>query len=179
MIKIGTDLDDCVNQFMRPYLERFGQPKGKYDIAKNIHNVLSKDREFWLNLPILHRPDFTPTLYCTKRIHNKAWTRRYLELNDLPIAPIYQIYCQSAPKSTRIKGRIDCFVDDSVQNFIEMNMNGVPCLLMDSEYNQEWGPIGRLYSLMRDEIEDAFELFIDTIFPYFKEVISERHSKLY
>ena len=39
-----------------------------------------------------------------------------------------------------------------------MNMSGVPCLLMDNPSNEHLGPILRVHSLQRDEIEDVFYL---------------------
>lgn len=170
-MRIGLDLDDTVFAFINPYLERFGTPKNDYEITRNVQRVLSKDRDFWLSQPLIHRPNFIPTLYCTKRIHNKEWTKKQLEINDLPSAPIYQIYTQRANKALRVKGKIDVFIDDSISNMIAMNLSGVPCLLINSEANQSWGPIGRIYSLNKEEIEDTYYLFKETVFPYFKELI--------
>jgi hypothetical protein len=74
-------------------------------------------------------------------------------------------------KADFVKGRVDVFVDDSVSNFIKMNLAGVPCLLYDKEYNQDWGPIGRVYSLDKEEIEDTYRLFMDTVFHDFKNLL--------
>ena len=63
-----------------------------------------------------------------------------------------------------IKGRVDVFVEDSVSNFLDLNRKGIPCLLIDQPYNKEWGPVGRIYSLNYDEIEDTYELFKFTMF---------------
>ena len=52
-----------------------------------------------------------------------------------------------------------------------MNLAGVPCLLMDAEYNQEWGPIGRVYSLNIDEIREVYELFMLTAFNDFYKLV--------
>lgn len=178
-MKIGLDLDDTIFSFMRYYLKRFGSPKDDYTITKNVQRVLSKDRDWWLNQPLLNAPDFIPTLYCTKRVHKKAWTREQLKKNYLPDVPIYQVFTQSASKAKYIKGRVECFVDDSISNFIDLNLSGIPCLLMDSEYNQSWGPIARVYSLKEDEIRDAYEIFLSTgMFTNFKNLIREvRNSK--
>ena len=149
--RIGLDLDDTINYWYCEYLKIFGTPKDDYEITKNVVK-LSKDRNFWLNLPVKNYPDFEPTLYCTKRIIPKAWSRKYLQINNLPIAPIYQVYYQKDIKSRFIKGRVDLFIDDSISNMIELNLAGIPCLLMNSEENKKWGPIGRIYSLNYDEI---------------------------
>lgn len=173
-LRIGLDIDDTICSFLGPYYKRFGQPETDYEITRNVHQILLKDRDFWLGLPIIHRPNFDPTLYCTKRIHPKVWSRRYLEINELPIAPIYQVYCQASSKAPRIKGRVDVFVDDSISNFIDLNLKGIPCLLMDGEHNQNWGPVARISSLNKEEIEECYHLFMATMFPYFKELINVR-----
>lgn len=172
-VKIGLDIDDTICNFIDPYLKRFGTPKYDYEITRNVHRVLLKDKDFWLNLPIINRPNFTPELYCTKRIHPKAWSKEFLKINNIPMAPIYQIYCQDSSKAPRIKGRVDVFIDDSIRNFIDLNLKGVPCLLINNDHNSSWGPIGRIFSLEQEEIEYCYHLFIDTLFPYFKDILSE------
>lgn len=170
-LRIGLDCDDTCNYWWDLYIDRFGQPKCDSVVTKHVQRVLKHDRQWWLDLPVKHRPDFPVTLYCTKRVIPKTWTRRWLEDHNFPIAPIYQVYLQSKNKADVIKGRVDVFIDDSITNFIEMNLAGVPCLLMDSPGNQSWGPIGRVYSLCEDEIEEVYNLFMQTVFPNFKALL--------
>lgn len=170
-LRIGLDLDDTIFAFMIPYKERFGDPKDDYEITRNVERVLKKDKEWWLSQPLINRPNFDVELYCTKRVHNKEWTKKQLAMHNLPKAPVYQIYTQTRNKADLIKGRVDVFVDDSLSNFIAMNKAGLPCLLLDTPYNKEWGPIGRIYSLKKDEIEETYRLFKDTLFPHFKELV--------
>ena len=169
--KCGLDIDDVLAEFMQTYLNRFGIPKDDYEITRNVHRKLKFDKEFWLNLPVIQLPNFTPTLFCTKRINNKSWTKEWLSNAGLGNIPVYQMYTQSGNKATMIKGRVDVFIDDSVSNMIQMNLSGVPCLLIDAPHNQSWGAVGRIYSLDKDEIEDAYQLLIDTVFDNFKELL--------
>ena len=154
-MRIGLDLDGTVDDFMNPYLERFGKPKKDSEITRNVQQILSKDRNFWLSLPVLRYIDFVPELYCTKRVNPKQWTRKWLVEHGFPNRPIYQMYYQHGNKANMIKGRVDVFVDDSVSNFIKLNLSGVPCLLIDQPDNQSWGPIGRIFTLNKQEIVDA------------------------
>lgn len=171
-MNIGLDLDDTCNYWYALYLQRFGQPKDDYEITRNVQRVLSKDRDFWLSLPVKHRPDFKVKLYCTKRVSKKAWTKKWLELNDFDDAPVYQVFSQTKNKADLIKGRVDVFIDDSISNFIQLNLSGVPCLLMDSEYNQSWGPIARIYSLEEDEIRYTYNMFMETeMYSNFKKLL--------
>ena len=70
-----------------------------------------------------------------------------------------------------LKGRVDVHIDDSIKVFKDLNSKGIPCLLMDSPFNQEWGPIGRIYSLNLEEIEDVYHLFMNTVFKDFEKLL--------
>ena len=49
-------------------------------------------------------------------------------------------------------------------------MSGVPCLLMDTPFNQDFGPILRIYSLDKYEIEEVFNMGIEqNLFKCFKQ----------
>ena len=165
-LRVGFDIDDTLGAFYVPYLSKFGTPKSDNVITWHCENVLKYDKEFWTNLPLLRRPDFEFTLYCTKRVNPKSYTKEWINKNDLPNVPIYQQWCQCASKASLIKGRVDVFIEDSVSNFLDLNRKEIPCLLIDTPYNQDWGPIGRIYSLNYDEIEDTYNLFKATMFKY-------------
>lgn len=171
MLKISLDLDDTVNLWMQPYLDKFGVPKTNQEITKNVRYKLLKDKDFWLNLPIKNIPNFTPVQYTTARLVNKSITREYLRRNNLPESPIYQVLGYGLSKAKMLKGRVDVHIDDSLKVFIDLNTKGIPCLLMDSPYNQEWGPIGRVYTLNLEEIEEVYSLFINTVFKDFKNLL--------
>ena len=171
---ISLDIDGCICDFYNPYIERFGIPKKDNEISKNIYRVLSKDRDFWLNLPVINRPTFKVHQYTSARSIPKAWVKKYLEDNAMPKAPIYQLLNYYLSKVPRIKmGGCNLHIDDSLRVFIDCNLNGIPCLLMDNPANQDWGPIGRIYSLDKEEVEDCYHLYMDTMFPYFKEILKE------
>ena len=171
MLRIGLDIDDCLADFMGSYLERFGKPKRDYEITKNVQQVLIKDKQFWENLPVINTLDFVPELYCTKRVNSKVYTKNWLKKNNFPNKPVYQVFCQMKNKADLIKGRVDVFIDDSVSNFIAMNLAGVPCLLYNKEYNQDWGPIGRVYSLDYNHIEETYKMFMETMFNDFRNLL--------
>lgn len=171
---ISLDIDGCICDFYNPYIERFGIPKKDNEISNNIYRVLSKDKDFWLNLPVINKPTFKVHQYTSARSIPKAWIKKYLEDNAMPKAPVYQLLNYYLSKVPRIKmGGCNLHIDDSLRVFIDCNLNGIPCLLMDNPSNQDWGPIGRIYSLDKDEVEDCYHLYMDTMFPYFKEILKE------
>lgn len=160
-LKIGSDCDGCIDDFWNPYITKFGTPKDDFEVTKNVQRVLKKDKKFWTTLPVLHRMDFIPTLYCTKRTSSKKYLKEWIEENNFPRSPIYQMVYQYGNKASLIKGKIDVFVDDSIDNFIQMNLSGVPCLLMDNIANRHLGPMLRINSLCRDEIEEVYYLGLE------------------
>ena len=172
MLRIGLDIDEVLADWWNPYLKRFRFPKSDYEITRNCVRKLSRDRNFWLNLPVLRYPcNFEPVLYCTKRSCLKTYSKEWLDINDFPHKPVYQVYCQTDNKARYIKGRVDIFIDDSINNFIQMNLSGVPCLLMDTQFNQSWGPIGRVYSLNYEEIEESYYLMKEDFLTNFKKFL--------
>ena len=158
-LEIGCDLDDTIFGFSKGYLNRFKKwPKYDWAITRNVTNILINERDFWVNLPVIRRPNFEPKLYCSSRVNKKSWTKKALEINDLPNSPLYQVPGYNIPKSKYIKGRVDVFIEDSPHQWKALNNAGIPCLLIDSPNNKELGPILKIYSLDYDEIEDAFNL---------------------
>lgn len=170
-LQIGCDLDDTIFDFTTGYLNRFKKfPNYDWAITRNVNNILIKEREFWVNLPLLRRPNFNPKLYCSSRVNKKAWSKKALTINNLPNAPLYQIPGYNIPKSKYIKGRIDVFIEDSPHQWKALNQSGIPCLLIDGVNNQNYGPILKIYSLDYDEIENAYWLGIETgMFKNFNE----------
>lgn len=167
MKKISIDLDGVLCDFYSAYFERFGPSE---NITKNVRK-LSKDKDFWMNIPVLRELPFKPHQYTTARIISKRWVKEYLDINNFPKAPIYQVFGYSLSKYPKIKmGGCHLHIDDSLSVFKDLNSRGIPCLLLDTPSNQEWGPIGRIYSLDMKEIEDTYNLFLKTVFYNFNKL---------
>lgn len=159
-LRIGLDIDDCLADFWNAYCEYFDvehNPRMLEDkiITRNVQQVLSKDREFWLGLEVLNVPDFIPELYCTKRVNSKRWTKAWLEMNGFPDRPVYQMLYQQGNKADMIKGRVDVFIDDSFSNVLKCNQSGIPALLYHTEKTAD-NPLFKVYSITKDEIIDAY-----------------------
>ena len=172
-LKVGLDIDDCLADFINPYIRRFGKPKNDYEITKNVFRKLRNDKDFWLSLPKLNTLDFTPELYCTKRVNSKNWTKQWLNSNGFSNRPVYQMYHQKGNKADMIKGRVNLFIDDSLGNFIQMNLSGVPCLLYNKDYNKHWNFGGRIYSLDISHIEDTYHNFMRDTFLIFDKLVND------
>ena len=162
-LQVGFDLDDTIFGFSEGYLRRFKKfPRYDWAITRNVQNILIKERDFWVNLPVIRRPNFEPKLYCSSRVNKKSWTKKAIQINDLPNSPLYQVPGYHIPKSRYIKGRVDVFIEDSPHQWKSLNLSGIPCLLIDGKNNKEYGPILKIYSLDYDEIEEVFYLAKET-----------------
>jgi len=158
-IRIGCDLDDTIFGFSQGYLKRFKKwPKYDWAITRNVTNILINERDFWVNLPIIRRPNFKPTLYCSSRVNKKCWSKKAIEINDLPNSPLYQVPGYNIPKSKYIKGRVDVFIEDSPHQWKALNNAGIPCLLINSPNNKDYGPMLKINSLDINEILDVYYL---------------------
>jgi hypothetical protein len=158
-LRVGFDLDDTIFGFSEGYLKRFKHfPRYDWAITRNVTNILIHERDFWVNLPVIRRPNFEPKLYCSSRVNRKAWTKKAIEINDLPNSPLFQVPGYHIPKSRYIKGRVDVFIEDSPHQWKSLNLAGIPCLLIDGRNNKEYGPLLKIYSLDYNEIEDAYYL---------------------
>lgn len=158
MLRIGLDIDDVLADFIGRYYQYFdcvNHPERMQDhiITRNVQRILRQDRDFWVNLPVINRPDFEPVLYCTKRVNPKVWTKTWLRLNGLPDRPVYQLFNQGSNKANMIKGRVDVFIDDSVRNVEQLNASGVPALL----FRRHLTGFKSIYSLELDEITKAYK----------------------
>lgn len=173
-IKVSLDLDDTVFNWNDYYKQIFGEPKNDLEVTKRIARMLLKDKKFWLSQPLINIPNFIPHCYCTARIIPKSLIKKQIQINNLPNVPVYQVFGFSLSKYSQLRrANIDVHIDDSVKNFIDLNSKGIPCLLIDRPHNQEWGPIGRIFSLNKEEIEESYFLFKDTMFDYFKDLVDD------
>lgn len=171
-LKISLDLDGTIFEWNDYYISKFGNPKTDLEITKNVIGPLRRDKKFWLEQPIINIPNFNPHCYCTARVINHKWIKEQIKINNLPLAPVYQVFGVSLSKYCQLKrASINVHIDDSLKVFKDLNSKGIPCLLLDTPNNQEWGPIGRIYTLDSEEIEDTYWLFKDTLFPHFKELL--------
>jgi 5'(3')-deoxyribonucleotidase len=167
-IRIGLDIDDVLADFWGGYCKYFDTNNNpemleNYTITKNVERILKHDRNFWINLEVVDFPNFVPTLYCTKRVNNKVWTRKFLEINGFPIKPIYQIFTQSKNKADLIKGRVDIFIDDSLRNVIQCNKEGLPTLLYNTERTKDF-PMFKIFSLDKEEIIDTYVFMKNNVY---------------
>ena len=157
-MRIALDIDDVLACFWEAYIERFGTKRLTPEaITKNVRR-LRLDKKFWTGLKVKNVLNFTPELYCTKRINPKSYTKKWLEINNFPKKPVYQMYHQSGNKAVMIKGRCDVLIDDSYYNVTQAIKYGLPALLYTTPENAHIEFPFRINSLDINEIERVYKL---------------------
>lgn len=171
-LKISLDIDDTIAGFTISYKKRFKtDPKYDWCITRNVNNILIHEKEFWLNLPVIEMPNFTPRMYCSARVNPKRWSKQYLRDNGFPEAPLFQVPGYKLSKAKTLKGRCDVHIEDSMKNFLDLNSKGIPCLLYNT--SDEVSPILQIKSLEYDEIEEVYYLGKEmNIFNDFNKIFS-------
>lgn len=153
--KIGLDIDGVICDFHKDYCEQFDVPEPKswachYNTKEHLEEA-TKTSDFYLALKPLISPDsipFEPHCYITSRSIPVEWTREWIYKNGFPTKPVYTVPFGASKVEVAKQSGIDIFVDDSYDNFVELNKAGICTFLMDSSHNQRYN-VGykRIHSL--------------------------------
>lgn len=138
--RVSLDVDDVVISFVPEFEKKFNIKltpywKGTYQM-NDLLNQVKDDKEFWINLPVLHHPGFEPTCYITSRSIPTEWTMECLERNNCPCAPVYSVPFNESKIELLKKNNIDIHIDDKVDNYKDCIDNGIFCYLMDAPHNR-------------------------------------------
>lgn len=113
---IGCDLDNVIFNFNIAYESRFDvkmNPYWKANYQMNNHlKELETDKDFWINLPILHRPSFEVDYYITARNIPVEWIEESLQKNGLPCAPVLTVPWDASKVSILKEKGITIMIDD-------------------------------------------------------------------
>lgn len=151
--KIILDLDDVVADFIGAYKSFYHFDSDvtswyfSYKTAENLKE-LEKNKEFWINLPVLHRPDFIPSAYVSSREIPVEWSKEFLEKHNLPCREVYHVGYKESKVS--ILKELDCqvFIDDKLENVIAAQKAGIASYIMDNDHNKHFNMgYRRVYNL--------------------------------
>lgn len=153
--KVGLDIDGVLADFNKGISNKIGvdnfDPHHWNDpIIGKIYKEISKEKEFWLEMPPLLNGDdleFEPSIYITSRGIPVEWTEEWLDLHGFPKAKVIDVGKNSKIEAA-IDSGIDYFIDDRYENFYDLNRNGICTFLMSAKYNKKHD-VGyrRVYSL--------------------------------
>lgn len=170
MLKIALDIDQTIANFEVAYNKHFKvnlSEQMDYVITRNVYK-LRRNKEFWINLPLIELPNFEPYIYATKRINPKSYTREWIVANGFPDRPIYQTIYQYGNKADIIKGRCDVLIDDSFSNVKKCINSGVPAILINRPHNKGVSFEYRVSKLDINEIESVYNQLLND-FPYLRK----------
>lgn len=151
-LNIYLDIDDVIFKWSRCFAIRYNITQHKSWVVSDLMNrritALEKEKDFWLDLDVKNIPNFTPKGYISARNIPKTWTYESLKKHNIPGRSNIHHVNRGGSKIQTLK-QLNCniFVDDKVETYIECTKNGIFCLLMDAEHNQEFDTEFRIFDL--------------------------------
>ena len=137
---VALDIDDVCLDFIGSFEKKTGIKlndywNGSYQIKDKL-DELSTDEEFWTTLPTKHLPTFEPDLYITSRSIPVEWTKKNLERNGFPCAPVYCVPWNESKIELLKEHSVTIMIDDKFANYKDATENGIFCYLMDAPHNK-------------------------------------------
>jgi hypothetical protein len=156
-MNIFLDIDDVIFDWQEGYSKRFNTRITKNwsqaNLMKKRLKILTKEKNFWLNLEIKNVPNFKPKGFVSARGIPKSWTRESLKINNIPgRSNIHQVHWGQSKIDLLKYLKCDIFIDDRITTFRECHKNGIFCLLMDAPHNKNIKTEYRIYNLDIDNI---------------------------
>ena len=146
--KIGIDIDNVICDWTKGWGEKYGIPQRpeawQFSYA-NKNRFLDAPKEelekLYLGLPKQcepHHLPFEPCAYVTARSIDENITKAWLENHGFPTAPVYSVPFGKSKIEAIKNTEIEWFIDDSYENFVELNRAGICCFLFDAAHNQRY-----------------------------------------
>lgn len=146
--RIGLDIDEVLCDFVGGWTEKFMLETPKFwrfdRLMVERFNVMRDNNElndFYLQLKPKISPDdipFEPCCYITSRPVEKHITEQWLDYYHFPCAKVVSLDIKQSKVEAAKQNNVEVFVDDSYENFKELNDNGVLCYLFDRPHNQRF-----------------------------------------
>lgn len=153
-INAGLDVDGLLACFSHGVIRRAKQLNLEEHFPKNCKDVDSWDMsemfsyvmqdaweqdKFWIDLPVMEGVlplPFTPKVYITSRRVPSSVTKRWLDKNGFPDAPVITVKNPQEKLQHVIDLKLDVFVDDLYSTVREMREAGVNALLYKAAYQR-------------------------------------------
>jgi hypothetical protein len=141
---LGVDLDEVIVDFIGGYAEYTGHDLNSiknFNFSYKGKDIIdSLPHEFWENLKPLIKPsdlNFLPSCYITKRKFPQSITENWLEKHGFPCKKVYHVTEQSKLAACK-EAKVDFYLDDAIENFQDLNSNGIKTFLMDAQHNKQF-----------------------------------------
>lgn len=143
--KIGLDVDEVLANWVNAWITKFNMqvPKSWYFDRKikqrfeELKNAGELD-EFYLSIKPLTPPEeipFEPHCYITSRPVTKEVTEQWLDNHNFPSKPVYSVDVRHTKVDIAKEAGVEIFIDDSFDNFVDLNNNGIFTYLYTATWN--------------------------------------------
>lgn len=146
--KVGLDIDGVICDWFGPWSKKFGYTEQhnwnfSYDNKKHFFDDMTQEEliDFYSSLPpLIDAKDlpFEPHCYITARTIPKEITMAWIQANGFPTKPVYSVGFGNSKVEVAKESGITHIIDDSYDNFTELNKEGIACFLLDALYNQKY-----------------------------------------
>jgi len=147
---IGLDIDgvlaDFTGAWCKIYPDVSATPSSWYldrRIGSRFNDMLSNNTldDFYLNIePLISHTElqFEPHCYITARPIKKEITEQWLDKHGFPAKPVITVDIKRSKVDAAKKAGVEIFIDDSFENFIELNNAGVFTYLYTAPWNERY-----------------------------------------
>lgn len=143
---IGLDIDGVLADFNMAWHLLFPEVNPRPDTwcfddknIKRFEEMIANGtiNEFYRSLMPLIKPEelpFEPVCYITSRPNNGI-TKEWLDLHGFPSKPVICVGALNSKVAAAKEHKVDMFVDDNYDNFVELNQAGIFCYLYTAPWN--------------------------------------------
>jgi 5'(3')-deoxyribonucleotidase len=147
--KIGLDIDEVLADWVTAWRDEFDikDVPTSWFFDRNIKDRFEELRpsgkldELYLNIKPLIKPSdipFEPHCYITSRPVDTKISEQWLDKNGFPSKPVYTVGIRQSKVEVAKEAGVEIFIDDSYDNFVTLNNNGIFCYLYDAPHNQRY-----------------------------------------
>ena len=145
--KIGVDIDGVLADFTTAWNELYPEisatPNSWYldrKIGERFEKMKQNNTldEFYLNIPALLKPEdmpFEPHCYITSRPVSKEITEQWIDKFEFPKKKVISVDIRESKVKVAQDAGVEIFIDDSYENFVERNTEGIFCYLYTAPWN--------------------------------------------
>ena len=145
--KIGLDIDGVLADFMTSWNKVYPDVPvdgSTWYLDRKIGERFKKMREinildiFYLGLnPLIKAEElpFEPHCYITSRPVTKEVTEQWLDNHNFPSKPVYSVDVRHTKVDIAKEAGVEIFIDDSFDNFVDLNNNGIFTYLYTATWN--------------------------------------------
>lgn len=147
---IGLDIDGVIADFTGSwhdiYPEINAKPNSWYidrAIGDRFKTMAANGEldKFYLNIKPLLKPEelcFEPHCYITSRPVTKEITEQWLDKHNFPARPVISLDIRQSKVDAAKQAGVEIFIDDSYENFVELNNNGIFTYLYTTTWNERY-----------------------------------------